>query len=467
MPDLPVEIWNYILDYAVDGDIDHLLPVNRVFFYRVMYNRWCSVTLPITGFREEVLARIQDPFVSKHVRTLHIVVHFDIPELPSCGKRSMRNPMSLLSTELPRKFIKTFARPTPYKVPGPMDVLNIVAGIEFPCTEEIRVTTSTAAWPHSAHASLRAMLPSISRNVNSSALRALSLHASLPELQIFLQQEPAFPTLLQFELEIKQPESLSESRDDAVVTQYLVPFINTARLHLRRLSVKSYYSLDLTNFFANLSTFPSLRTLNISRAFNKTDIYPISFTQTCFQKFPALACLFLPVIPRQRFHTDLDRHDVLYEWLRQCITNERCFEGLKYFDIYPTAIPPALNLLLTATRSNAHSLEQMQIRGRFFEPEEVVQLLQALAQCSNLKGLRMNVKLLDITVFRQLTSTLVALETLILGVDTVSVRHLSLNIPVHIADDTSLCQTAGIARRHEKLPVSVLEVEAANDETLP
>jgi hypothetical protein len=344
--------------------------------------------------------------------------------------------MSLFTTRLSWKFIKNLARPTSHKVISPMNVLDILAGIEFPCIEEIRITTSTAVWPQLAYLSLRNVLPSLSRNINSVALKALSLHASLPEIQIFLQHKPTLPSMLQFELEVKQPDLLSRPRDQIVITKFLVPFINTAHLHLRRLSLKCYYSLDLTSFFADLSTFPSLRVLNISKAFNKTDIYPEFFSQTCFRKFPALAGLFLPVIPRQRFHTDLDRHDVLYKWLRQCITNERCFEGLKYLDIYPTAVSPALDLVLTTIHSNAQTLEKMQIRGRFFEPMEVTQLLDALAQCPNLKGLRMNVKLLDTAVFTQLTSTLVTLESLILGIDIVSVR-LSLVTSVHIVDDMS------------------------------
>lgn len=333
--------------------------------------------------------------------------------------------MSQFTSALSRNFVKNLIRPTSNKIISPVDVLNIMAGITFPCTEEIRVTTSTAIWPQSAHPSIQTILPSLSRNVNSGTLKSLSLHTSLPELQIFLQQKPTFPSLLKFELEIKQPESTSESRDEIVLVQYLIPFVHTAHLHLQRLSLKCYYSLDLTNFFTNLSTLPSLRILDISRAFNKTDIYPDSFTQTCLKKFPALTGLFLPVIPRQRFHTDLARHDALYKWLQQCITN-KFFEGLQYLVIYPTAVSSALDLVLTAIHSNAQTLERMQIRGRFFEPAETAQLLHALSQCPNLKGLRMNVKLLDITVFTQLTSTLGALETLILGVDTVSVRNRSL-----------------------------------------
>lgn len=59
MSELPIEIWNRILDYLASRDVDYLFSVNRVFFYRAMAVRWQSITLPITGFREAVLARIQ------------------------------------------------------------------------------------------------------------------------------------------------------------------------------------------------------------------------------------------------------------------------------------------------------------------------------------------------------------------------------------------------------------------------
>ncbi len=106
---------------------------------------------------------------------------------------------------------------------------------------------------------------------SGSSLRRLSLEGTLDEFSTLLGSNPTFNNLEELNLVFKETPSFSDSNWDInLLISIVTPFINCLCCHLQVLSIKSYFALNLSEFFTTLTLFPLLWKLDVRMAFHKT-----------------------------------------------------------------------------------------------------------------------------------------------------------------------------------------------------
>lgn len=311
-----------------------------------------------------------------------------------------------------------FMRKRPAKAPF-VDVVNTLHAIT-PLLLNIRDITIMTSYGLSYSISyplLRNLLSSFSGSSGSS-LHRLSLEGTLDEFSTLLGSNPTFNNLEELNLVFKETHSLSDSNWDInLLISIVTPFINSLCYHLQILSIKSYFALDLSEFFTTLTLFPLLWKLDVRTAFHKTLHYPLSMITFIANHSHTLRDLGLPMIPLQRFSPDMEHHEALREWLVRLVADDKCLVRLQCLEIYPTKTVVGLDILLACIRRASNSLREIHIRGRFFSPHETCLILDTLSHCNNLQALGFNTCRLEIQLFDALAAKLPHVERIVMLID--------------------------------------------------
>lgn len=309
-------------------------------------------------------------------------------------------------------------RKRPCKAPF-VDVVNTLHAI-MPLLYNIRDITIMTSYGLSYSLSyplLRNLLSSFSGSSGSS-LRRLSLEGTLDEFSTLLGSNPTFNNLEELNLVFKETPSFSDSNWDInLLISIVTPFINCLCCHLQVLSIKSYFALNLSEFFTTLTLFPLLWKLDVRMAFHKTLHYPRSLITFIANHAQTLRDLALPLIPFQRFSPDMELHEALIKWLVHLVADDKCLSQLQCLEIYPTKTTVGLDILLACIRRTSNSLREIHIRGRFFSPQETCLILDTLSHCANLQSLGFNTGRLEIQLFDTLAAKLPHVERIVMMID--------------------------------------------------
>jgi len=276
-----------------------------------------------------------------------------------------------------------------------------------PHLSNIRNLEIKSTWqlpPRLSHPVLRPLLVSFSTSFGAH-LRRLHLEGNVQEYRVLLGSIPSFSCLQVLFLEFKQNHSLvGHGTETHILVEVVAPFLNSVRSHLESLTIKSHFSLDFTGFFTQLSSFPMLSAIYIGTAFSRTRHYPSSLINFLADNSSTLQTLALPIIPFQRFSSELEYHEPLSQWLLNSLTDKRCFIQLRVLDVYPTMTAASLEIILAFIQRSSQNLAKVTVRGRFFQLDEAKAIVTALSECNNLTELYLNVSGLDIGLLDDLSN---------------------------------------------------------------
>jgi len=276
--------------------------------------------------------------------------------------------------------------------------------------------------------------PSISPSFNSHALRSffdslwatlenrlycLSLTGGLLGYRTILQNPPILSSLKQLEIQIvNNPQDLSGGLDVDALFDNFACFINRQSQSLDALKIWSCPSrsqaVDLSHFFAQLSSFPSLSSLDVRLAFNKSFYDPSGLKYLIWNTSGTLKRLNLRLNP-SGFAMPWDMEPQLCPWLSTCLANPQAFSRLQVLDIYPSREPENVFILMECIRRASINLEEIIIRDHYLQWDEAAAIINEASQCKKLVSLHLNVWEIDINLIDLLSKKLPGIENLSLS----------------------------------------------------
>ncbi|KAF9478303.1 hypothetical protein BDN70DRAFT_921979 [Pholiota conissans] len=430
MGDFPPEIWLHIANLLSVQDLYQLRSLNRTFFNLALDIKWKDLRFSTSGISYKDLDRLLDPFIARRVETMYISLYLD--------GHSRRKYLRLITAMYSRIRDATIIhdaidflrkRPSLRFIPKAAfnDVINTLLAVtpQMINLRELTIKTSYSVRPllsqsiSASYPLLRNLLSTFSGSVCGHTLRKLWLEATLDEFSTLVGSNPSFQGLQRLDLVLKETQSETDhvDYDRNLLMNILAPFLNGLSSHLEELSLKSYSSFDLSDFFASLAHFPCLTNLDVRMAFYKTLRYPTSMTEFIARHSETLQALALPLILLQRFAPDLEFHEALKDWLVEFIANVRVLDQVQMLEIYPTRTPEGLDVLLRCIRRTSKNLREIHIRGRFFTPQETNLILDGLSHCDNLNSLAFNTLKLEARLFDSLASKIPQVERIVMMIE--------------------------------------------------
>jgi len=250
-----------------------------------------------------------------------------------------------------------------------------------------------------------------------SNLHHLSLGGNLEGYKSFIDTEPNLPSLIDLQVEFTNNVfRVDQDVDAAILVDRVAPFINRLGHHIEFLKIWSWATLDLSDFFKRLSVFPRLEQLNVRMAFNLTLLQDASGLKSLLSaSSDSLQRVNLRLNP-SGWPLNPTREEPLSQWLSSCLSDEKCFSQLHALDIYPTAIPASLDVLLAFIERSSNTLQDLVVRDRYLQQSEARDVIDAAFKSPNLVSLRLNLLRLDIDLLDYLARKLPNLTQLWIAV---------------------------------------------------
>ncbi|KAF8910581.1 hypothetical protein CPB84DRAFT_1764057 [Gymnopilus junonius] len=430
MLDIPPEIWHYIASFVPDEELCHLLGVNSVFFAIAMDLRWKEVSIMTRNTSEamRILKRLSDPFIANRLQRLVLrLTH--VKERNTTGSQEsakdfkhLRQQFHLTINRVFKVFRKDHSSPEadlsndftkPLGRPTFSDVISsiISASPHFRNIHDLTIDS----WDLPPSYDLKDLFTAIWSSFGANLCR-LSLGGNLEGYRVLIESQPNLEKLREFHVEFTNNLfRVDNDMDVKILVELVAPFINRLNGNLHSLRVWSWANLDLSAFFARLEVLPVLEYLNIRMAFNKALTNPAGLKNLLCGCSTTLQRLDLRLNP-----AGLPMNPVWEEplslWLTECLADERCFAHLRQLDIYPTNKQVGMDFLQSCIHRTSKTLTHLTVRDRYFQPTELVLVVDSAATCAELKSLRLNVWRLDATLFDLLAKKVPEIRMLWLSV---------------------------------------------------
>ncbi|PFH48747.1 hypothetical protein AMATHDRAFT_64673 [Amanita thiersii Skay4041] len=411
IPDLPIDVWLYTVQFIPEDELDRLLSLNSLFFHLVMQKRYREVFIDYMNAKAmRRLSRLKDPFVAQLARVLHMRLSFP---LPVQSRVSPSRPTTPTLHERVRSVVNYFMGywlPSEKSQPSPptnVPSLDEVASI-FPALvnlDEFTVFFSNVP-------DLIDMVPFFASawTTFGHRLRKLSLGGDLDGFKRFLLTQPDLSSLEELSLEF--PRQFSENTNSAsILVDHVAPFTNRLASQLRFLRIWCWMDVGISSYLKLLGPFPNLQTISCMGPFNRaflddgTGIFHF-LTQT--QQLQNLELRLNPAGVRINPLAESQ----LVRWLSDCASTSKVFNNLQSLQLYPTNRPEGMNVMLKCVQQSLHSLTALSIRDRYLHTEEIRTLATALKDSTELTFLRMNVWMMNIELFDVLSHALPHLRRL-------------------------------------------------------
>ena len=229
-------------------------------------------------------------------------------------------------------------------------------------------------------------------------VRKVSLGGNLKGFKELITTKPRFDLVHELYLEFTNDLDPNRSPfdavdDEAILSYYVAPFINSIGAHLQSLRIWSWASADLSAFFQHLGPFPALHTFGVRAAFNRSfRDDPSGLTQLLRSTAPTLRGLELRLNPSGGVFSETAHDLLLCEWLSQTImSDDTIAAGLQTLQFYPTTSAGGCDVLLDCIKRSADTLKHLLVRDRYLHYEEIERLTQAFSSHAELTYLRLNV----------------------------------------------------------------------------
>ncbi|KAJ7647473.1 hypothetical protein FB45DRAFT_893548 [Roridomyces roridus] len=353
MSDVPPEIWLYIASFICDDDLKGLMGVNIHFYNLGMALRYGTIHIDTVNSRtDRLLRRLRDPVVASRVRRLVIQ--------PTKSKMPVVSWDKSLDNELKNFFAKAWSSVGPQ-----LETISIAGRPE----------------------SIRQF---IGPNPQATSCTALTL---------------------QFTHEL---DPMAVSAAAGTLVDSVASFVNSLAPRLQTLKIRSWSTLDLSDFFFKLGVFPQMRHFRLHTPFNTAFSNAKGLTKLLQDNASSLDIVSLLLNPAGA-GTDRTCEHVLAEWLLSHASNEAVLANLKTLRLYPTALPSGFDALVTYVNRSADTLTTLVVKDRYFTLEEVAALISPVAHRSaedGLQTLEINVRTWNAELFNLLSLKLPGLKSL-------------------------------------------------------
>ncbi|KAK7463521.1 hypothetical protein VKT23_006869 [Stygiomarasmius scandens] len=379
-PQLPLELWLYIVQFIPEAVLRRqLLGVNRFFYEISMDLRYRQVELQtLKPATSKVISRLSDPHVGKRVRSLTVS-----PDFRFYGQTRPVSLLNRITSALYYTFrLQPVFRPEEEATKA---LINILPGL----TNVTTFTIDSHSWgPHSGPD-----LPDFLQTAWSSFgsnLKKLSLRGHASSFHTIIQSKPSFPLLEELFLElIDNPLNPDRVCETKLMVTDVAPFINTLASQLITLTIWSWGTSDLSDFFLKLEEFPLLASFNLQTAFPKTfTIDPSGLARFLQKHCPTLERFVLRLNTAPSALQTLSEQ-TLGHWMKDCFAPVT-FNRLRELHMYPTFQSEGMGALVLCIQRSQSTLTNLVVRDRYLDLGEVEMIVTSLS--AGLQFLRLNVK---------------------------------------------------------------------------
>ncbi|KAF9068267.1 hypothetical protein BDP27DRAFT_1295432 [Rhodocollybia butyracea] len=411
--DLPLEIWLHITRFIPDATIRSMIAVNSFFYNLSMDLRYKSLELQRINSRTRILLnRLADPAVGTRVHALTASPDF---RFYGTGGRapSMRDRF--------QNVLHTFHLAGPILRPEEEGTYALISALPY-MTNVKAFTIDSHSWGQHSGPELSTFL-STAWTTFGSNLRKLSLRGHAASFRTIISSQPALPMVeeLFFEL-IDNPLSSTRQADADTLVTVFAPFINSFSSRLQALTLWAWASIELSGLFNTLNKFPLLTCFNFQTSFPRTfRIDPSSLSGFLRNHCSQLDILVLRLNTTPLLHA-ISTEQRLSEWTLKTF-EENHFSRLHELQLYPSALPEGFRGLLSCIQQSADTLQNLVVRERYLDPDDVITLLNVLPL--GLRSLRLNLRELNVELFDVITSRLPTLSSLSLYISNVSTTFTS------------------------------------------
>ncbi|KAK7050920.1 hypothetical protein VNI00_005032 [Paramarasmius palmivorus] len=405
---LPVELWLHIVEFLSPEALRKLLGVNSFFYNIAMNLRYRRVELQTLNPKtSKYLARLSDPHVCKRVVELTVS-----PDFRNYGRIRSPSMLDIVGHAVQYALGRTPPKPEDQATKMLIDVLPGLTSVHS-------FTIDCHSWGTHSSPELHTFL-STAWNAFGHNLRKLSLRGHASAFKTIIHSTPALPSVTELFLELIDNPLQFDPMDPETLLQDIAPFVNGFASQLQVWTLWSWGTIDLSDFFLALGTFPRLRKFNLQTSFPKTfRIDPSGLTRFLGTHSSHLEHLVLRLNTTPlAFSTTSEQP--LSDWMSKTFSSTAAwrFNNLKDLHLYPTVLSGGFSALTACIGQSANTLQGLVVRDRYLSPEEVLLVIDALPP--HLKSLRLNVRELNIDIFDRAAKMLPDLRSLSLYVGYIS-----------------------------------------------
>lgn len=265
-------------------------------------------------------------------------------------------------------------------------------------------------------------------------LTTLFIGGNLENHRVIIKSRPKLASLQELRLEFTNNLFRVDPEADAdILVRDIAPFVIGMGKTLKKLSVWSWASTDLSWFFSALAgrevkgsrrnsvlsdpvnLFPAIESLNVRTPFNRAFRNPSGLKDLIAVTSQSLQHLDLRLNP-SGLAIDPACEQPLAHWLLGDLllpsegSEEEPLSKLSVLDVYPTNLTQGLDFLLAVINKCSGTLAEVTIRDRYLQPAEAKVVVEALAKCKGLRALRFNVWRLDIDLLDSLEKSVGGIE---------------------------------------------------------
>ena len=211
----------------------------------------------------------------------------------------------------------------------------------------------------------------------------------------------------------------------AIIVDVFLPFINGLAPHLLSLRLWFQPSLDLSTFFAQLATFPVLKTFIIHTPFKKALGNTSGLEDLIYNSSGTLQRVRLYLNP-----TGLaaDSEEPLSRWFLEHISDVTRFSNLlQILDLYPTDMVAGRGFLLDCIERSSQSFTELNVRDRYLQDGGIEAIINVASSYSSLVYLKMNIRKFDMPLTDHLALKLPKIDRL-----RVSMRVYAADDPIYL-----------------------------------
>ncbi|KAF9467602.1 hypothetical protein BDZ94DRAFT_1294927 [Collybia nuda] len=400
VPDLPVELWLYIISMLPRGHLYKLVGVNRTLFSLAMGEIYGEVRfMDDDQVMRKTFHQLKYPSIARRVQHVYIRPGF------FAKMERVTEPKLSVIKRLRANIFRLGRRKTLQPAVDPQEDILLVAGCGLAncmAVEELTIILHDLLPPPTFSSFVTTIWVSMAPN-----LRRLTLDATLPKLALLL--DPAIlqnlPNLTDLKISITISRFSSRPKRDPCIIR---PFLNSLTKTLISLTILSEI-MDLTNLFYGLGHFPLLQTLSIHTAMNRLT-FKVPYLLAKFITLHKDTLQVLTIVPLDAM---LLRNELSYRvWVTQvfCGLDLPALQsldiglsmGFPFSDtiippLYSTRLPRLVSLILSdaymsyddieatfGNNFNGNRLESLQIRVEELNPQVLYLLAERLLHLTSL-----------------------------------------------------------------------------------
>ena len=426
--EIPRDVWLYLAQFIPDDDLRKMITLNSAFFDLGMNARYRDVRLHFLGEQEiKHLVRLmqvtdlsvptsaelcsRDPAVAKRIRSFSIDPHID-SSLTGISKNNSgdngdghsRQKFWRRGVDVLKKRVRD-RQQQGHQEESIQQYSLTLEGLEHALVDAVsgwsNLREFSARWWDSAQLQqLESFLPTAWSTFGPS-LRKVTLAGSTASLRTLVSAAQRLPSLRDLCFEITHDILRADDvADMATLADVIAPFINSVGPTLENLSVSSWgASVDLSEFFLKLGSFPRLRHFTARAPFNKAfSINADGFTRLLRDHSHSLTSVTLRLNPSGSM-IDPTKEESLCRWMVSANSDPLILANLNTMEMYPTRQPSGFEAFLALLGRSADTLTALAVRDRYLtygEVESITSTFKSRPATLRLTTLCLNVRVLSL-----------------------------------------------------------------------